>query len=49
MVKVMYCQSQSGGIWFCCDTHCSVALKPQVLQAVDFQLWQKKRLWVQSW
>ena len=43
MVKVMCCQSQSGRIWLCCDTHCSVALKPQALQAFDLQLWQKKR------
>jgi hypothetical protein len=25
-----------------------VALKPQLLQALDLQLWQKKRAWVQS-
>ncbi|ARF52419.1 hypothetical protein DSJ_24585 (plasmid) [Pantoea stewartii subsp. stewartii DC283] len=48
MVKVICCQSQSGRIWLCCDTHCSVALKPQALQAFDLQLWQKKREWVQS-
>ena len=35
-------------MWLCCDTHCSVALKPQSLQAFDLQLWQKKQLWVQS-
>jgi hypothetical protein len=35
-------------MWLCCDTHCSVALKPQALQAFDLQLWQKKREWVQS-
>lgn len=46
MVKVICCQSQSGRMWLCCDTHCSVALKPQELQAFDLQLWQKKRLWV---
>lgn len=32
----------------CCDTHCSVALKPQLLQAFDLQLWQKNRLCEQS-
>lgn len=38
MVKVICCQSQSGRMWLCCDTHCSVALKPQELQAFDLQL-----------
>lgn len=27
--------AQSGRMWLCCDTHCSVALKPQALQAFD--------------
>lgn len=48
MVKVMCCQSQSGRIWLCWATHCSVALKPQELQAFDLQFWQKKWEWVQS-
>lgn len=48
MVKVVCCQSQSGRILLCCDTHCSVALKPQLLQAFDLQLWQKNRLCEQS-
>ena len=47
IVKVMCCQSQSGRMWLCCATHCSVALNPQELQAFDLQLWQKKREWVQ--
>lgn len=47
-MKVMCCQSQSGRMWLFCDTHCSAALKPQELQALDLQLWQKKREWVQS-
>lgn len=46
MVKVISCQSQSCRMWICCDTHCSVALKPQALQDFDLQLWQKKREWV---
>lgn len=28
-------------MWLCCDTHCSVALKPQELQAFGLLLWQK--------
>ena len=43
MVKVICCQSQSGRM--CC---CSVPLRPQLLQALDLQLWQRKREWVQS-
>lgn len=35
MVKVICCQSQSARMWLCCDTHCSMALKPQLLQAFD--------------
>lgn len=35
-------------MWLCCDTHCSVALKPQELQALDLQLWQKNRECTQS-
>lgn len=48
MVKVICCQSQSGRILLCYDTHCSVALKPQLLQDFDLQLWQKNRLCEQS-
>ena len=43
MVKVMCCQSQSGRMCCCSAIHCSVALRPQLLQALDLQLWQKKR------
>lgn len=38
MVKLMYCQSPSGRICSCGAIHCSVALKPQALQASDLQL-----------
>lgn len=48
MVKVMCCQSQSGRMCCCSAIHSSVALRPQLLQALDLQLWQKKRAWVQS-
>lgn len=48
MVNVMCCQSQSGRMWLCCATHCSVALTPQELQVFDLQLWQKKQECVQS-
>lgn len=43
IVKVMCCQSQSGRMWLCCATHCSVALCPQALQTFDLQFWQRKR------
>ena len=41
MVKVIYCQSQSGGMWFCFDTHWYVALKPQDLHVFELLLWQE--------
>ena len=47
MVKVMCCHSQSGRTCCCSAIHCSVDFMPQALQALDLQLWQKKREWVQ--
>nr|WP_250648592.1 hypothetical protein [Serratia marcescens] len=38
MVNVMCCQSQSGRMCCCSAIHCSVALRPQLLQALDLQL-----------
>ncbi len=48
MVKVMCCQSQSGRMCCCSAIYCSVTLRPQLLQALDLQLWQKNREWIQS-
>nr|ULG12876.1 hypothetical protein 376p_00024 [Serratia liquefaciens] len=42
MVKVMCCHSQSGRMCCCSAIHCSVALRPQLLQALDLQVWQRK-------
>ncbi len=47
MENVMCCQSQSGRMCCCSAIYCSMALKPQLLQALDLQLWQKKRECVQ--
>lgn len=42
-MKVICCQSQSGRMCCCSAIHCSVALRPQLLQALGLQRWQKKR------
>ena len=38
MVKVICCQSQSGRMCCCSAIHCSVPLRPQLLQALDLQV-----------
>lgn len=43
MVKVICCQSQSGRMCCCSAIHCSVPLRPQLLQALDLQVWQIRR------
>ena len=47
MVKVTCCQGQGGSIDFCLAIHLSVAVLPQILQALSLQLNITRLVWVQ--